>query len=60
MANFVCKWEVCCFDVYGTFLMSAILMSCIFLILRFLSKCSVRALYVGLLIDIILTAFFVV
>ena len=53
-------WEVYCFDVYGrpTFLMSAILMSCIFNILRFLSKGSVCALYV--LIDIILIAFFVV
>ena len=51
-------WEVYCFDVCGTFLASVILMSCIFNILRFLSKGSVCALYV--LIDIILIAFFVV
>ena len=56
MANFVYTWEVYCFDVYGTFLMSVILMSCIFKILRFLNKGSVCALYV--LIDIILIAFF--
>ena len=55
MANFVYKWEVYCFDVYGTFLMSAILISCIFKIIRFLSKGYVCALYV--LIDIILIAF---
>ena len=33
MANFVytCMWEVYCFDVYGTFLMSAILICLVFL-----------------------------
>ena len=47
MANFVYNmWEVYCFDVCGTFLASVILMSCIFNILRFLSKGSVCALYV--------------
>ena len=45
MANFVYKWAVYCFDVYGTFLMSAILiliMSCIFNILRFKQRFCVR------------------
>ena len=52
MANFVyIMWEVYCFDVCDTFLASVILMSCIFNILRFLSKGSVCALYV--LIDIL-------
>ena len=55
MANFVYMWEVYCINVYGTLLMSAILMSCIFKILRFLNKGSVCALYV--LIDIIIIAF---
>ena len=57
MTNFVYMWDVYCFDVCGTFLASVINinMSCIFNILRFLSKCSVCALYV--LIDIILIAF---
>ena len=56
IANFVYMWEVYCFDVCGTFLASVILIcSCIFNILRFLSKGSVCALYV--LIDIILIAF---
>ena len=65
MANFVYMWEVYCFDVCDTFLMSAILiiLCLVFLtfyvlyfnILRFLSKGSVCALYV--LIDIILIAF---
>ena len=49
-------WAVYCFGVCGTFLVSVILiMSCIFNILRFLSKGSVCALYV--LIDIILIGF---
>ena len=57
MANFVYMWEIYCFDVCGTFFsVCNINMSCIFNILRFLSKGSVCALYV--LIDKILIAFF--
>ena len=52
MPNFVYMWGVHCFDVCGIFVMSAIVMSCIFNILRFLSKGSVCALYV--FIDIVL------
>ena len=56
MANFVYMWEVYCFDVCGTFFnVCNINMSCIFNIIRFLSKGSVCALNV--LIDIILIAF---
>ena len=55
--NFVYMWEIYCFDNYGIFLMSAILICIVFFyILRFLSKGSVCALYA--LIDIILIVFF--
>ena len=47
MANFVYMWEVYCFDVCGTFLMSVILICLVFFyILRFLSKGSVCAHYI--------------
>ena len=50
-------WEVYYFDVCGTYLVYVILICLVFFyILRFLTKCSVCALYV--LIDIILIGFF--